>query len=140
MIEERKDFRLKYADITKVFHTRANDVNLACKQSQRICEQLAQRLTKVRPKSSNEFEQHEFMKEFVLKTAKTNEEILSLLEYTHGFLQDIMTDAKVLIDGAIIRDQLREQSDKIESLINQREQTVNKIYAEVRERITRTAQ
>lgn len=135
MIEERKDYRLKYVDVTRIFYSRANDVNLACKQSQRICEQLVHRLAKVRPKSPNEFEQHEFMKDFVLKTAKTNEEILNLLNYTHGFLQDVVDDAKVLIDGAVIRDRLREQSDKIEALIMQRDSTVNQIYNEVSTRI-----
>lgn len=134
MIPDRKDLILKYTDVTRVFYTRANSVNLTCKQSQRICEQLANRLSKVRPKSPNEFEQHEFMKDFVIKTVQVNEEILELLNYTQGFLQDIENDAKVLIEGAIIRDQLREQSDKIEALISQREETINKIYNEVRER------
>lgn len=109
-----KDSRQKYLDISTAFNSRATEVDLFCKQSQRVCEMLAKYLAKEKPKTALEFERVEYLKDFVMKTAKNNEATLQLLVYMKGFLADILEDSKVLIDGAILRDKLQFQSDTIE--------------------------
>lgn len=127
-MDDEKDSRLKYMEMPREFHHRANEIYIAAKQSLRTCEIAAKALAKEKPKTPADFERVEAMKEFLLTTAKSNEKVLDLLKYLNGFLQDIATDAKVLIDGAIIRDRLRDQSSTIEILMQQRDNAVKDIY------------
>lgn len=122
-----KDSRHKYLDIAQGFNARATEVDLFCKQSQRICELLANRLASKKCKTPAEFENNEYWKDFVMKTAKNNEATIDLLKFMHGFLIDIMEDSKVLMEGAVLRDKLQFQSDTIEVMINEREKQVNEI-------------
>jgi hypothetical protein len=124
-MQENKDSRLKYIEMVNQFRDRANTVDFQCKASQRICERLAKTLTKERPKTPLEFERHEYLKDFILKTSANNEATLELLNWMNGFLQDIATDAKVLIDGAILRDKLDFQSETIQLISQQRDELVN---------------
>jgi hypothetical protein len=130
-----KDSRQKYVDISIAFNNRATELDLFCKQSQRICERVAKRLATERPKTPLEFERQEYLKEFVLKTSQTNERTIELLGYVKGFLEDILEDSKVLIDGAILRDKLKFQSATIEILMNQSDVEMQRIYTEKKNEI-----
>lgn len=108
-----KDSRLKYLEISETFNNRASEIDLFCKQSQRICELLANRLATKKVKTQAEFENNEYWKEFVMKTALNNERTIELMLWMKGLLTDILEDSQVLIDGAILRDKLKFQSDTI---------------------------
>jgi len=125
-----KDSRQKYLDISTAFNNRATEIDLFCKQSQRICEMLANHLAKEKPKTAKEFERVEYLKDFVLKTSKNNEATLELLLYIKGFLIDILDDSKVLMEGAILRDKLKFQSDTIELLQETQNKMVNDFFRE----------
>lgn len=121
-----KDSRLKYLEISDAFNARATEVDLFCKQSQLICEKLAKKLSREKADPRNEY-----LREFVVKVAKNNERTIELLSYMKGFLQDILNDSQVLIDGAILRDKLKDQSITIEVLM----ETQNKLVDDLRGRI-----
>jgi len=125
---DEKDSRLKYVEMPREFRHRANDIHILCKQSLRACEVLAKKITNAKTKDHIEFEKNEALKDFVLKTSQANEKTLELLIYINGFLAEIAEDAKVLIDGAILRDKLKDQSLKIENLIEHRESLVKNLY------------
>lgn len=113
------DNRLKYLDMPREFKARAQDVELSCKMSQRMCEEIAKRLARTKPKTADEFERVEKWKELVMTTSQANEKMMSMLEYTHKFLQEIATDAKTLIEGAELRNKLELQSESIELFLQQ---------------------
>lgn len=123
-----KDTRLKYVEVLGAFTSRATEIDLYCKQSQRICEMMAKRLAKVKPKTPEAFERVEEMKDFILKTSKNNEATVELLKYIRGFLIDVIEDSKVLIDGAILRDKLEIQSTTIELLMQTQNKLVNDFF------------
>lgn len=123
-----KDSRQKYLDISTAFNNRATELDLFCKQSQRVCELLAKKLASERPKTAHEFEKLEYLKEFVLKTSQSNERTIEFLLYVKGFIEDILDDSKVLIEGAILRDKLKFQSDTILIMQQQEDESVRAIY------------
>lgn len=125
---EQPDNRLKYLDINKAFGNRTAQIKLDLKVSNKTCEMLAVHLSKQKPKEAKEFERVEMLKDYVLKTSKLNDDVLALMDYVHGLLTDIGNDSSVLIEGAIIRDRLQLQSDTIESLKQDREDYIKKIY------------
>jgi len=108
-----KDKRLKYVELPRVFHDKASKIDIDCKISMRKCELLAKHLAKQKPKTAQEFEQKAYIEEFVTATATANEDMISLLRYMHGFLTEVMADATHLIEGAILRDKLKDQGDTI---------------------------
>jgi hypothetical protein len=122
------DRRMKYLDISNAFHNQANEVALSCKQSQRTCEKLAKQLASRRAKTSEEFEKIETMKDFVIRTAEMNERVLKLLDYMNGLLLDVADDSKVLIEGAVLRDKLADQSECLEMLMQERDNAVKQVY------------
>lgn len=124
---EFKDARLKYVEMPKEFHNRANDINLTCKQQFRVCQQLAVRLAKERPKTPQEFEKNEYLKDFVIKTSQLNEQVLGLLSYTQDLLNAIAADSSV-VELALQNDTLRLQSETIEILTQQREDLIQQVY------------
>lgn len=111
-----KDSRTKYVEISEAFNNRASEIDLFCKQSQRICERLAKHLANARPKTQEETERVDYLKDFVVKVSKNNDATIDLLMYMKGFITDILEDSKVLMEGAILRDKLKFQSDTIEIL------------------------
>lgn len=111
-----KDSRTKYVEISEAFNNRASEIDLFCKQSQRICERLAKHLANARPKTKEETERVDYLKDFVVKVSKNNDATIDLLMYMKGFITDILEDSKVLMEGAILRDKLKFQSDTIEIL------------------------
>jgi hypothetical protein len=122
------DNRLKYVDISGTFRNQASGILIACKQSQRSCEVMAKQLATRKPKTPEEFDRIEAMKDFVLKTSSLNDKVLSLLDYMTGLLTDISEDSKILIEGAIIRDRLNDQSEQVEILVQQREALITDLY------------
>jgi hypothetical protein len=123
-----KDSRQKYLDISEAFNNRATEIELFCKQSQRICELLANRLSTKKVKTPVEFENNEYWKDFIMKTAQNNERTIELMNYMRGFLTDILEDSKVLMDGAILRDKLKFQSDSIELIGMKEDEKVKTLY------------
>lgn len=125
---EHTDKRLKYLDLNKAFHNQTTDIRLALKQSNRVCEMLANHLAKEKPKTSLEMDRNGHLKDYVIKTSELNDKVLGLIDYIHGLLTNIGEDSKVLIEGAIIRDRLQFQSDSIEQLINSRDNAIKDVY------------
>lgn len=115
------DKRMKYLDMPREFKARAQDVELSCKMSQRMCEEIAKRLARTNPKTAEEFERVEKWKELVLTTSQANDKMVEMLEFVHKFLQDVANDAKTLIDGAELRNKLEMQSETIEILMQRPE-------------------
>lgn len=126
-MEEQKDGRLKYLEIPESYKSKAMDVNLWVKQSQRTCEMLAKHLAKQKPKTSEEFERVEFLKEFVLKTSQSNEKVLALLDFITGFLNEVMADGYIYQSGAVIMEQMAMQSDYIADL-NKQTSNLKELY------------
>ena len=125
---DSKDRRLKYVEMPGIFYTKANDTRIACRQHLLVCERIGKYLARKVSRDPKSFDQDEYMKDFVIKTAEASERMLKLLEYTHELLQEIANDAKVLCDGAIIRDQLQDQSDTIVLAWQQRDELIKYIY------------
>ena len=123
-----KDSRQKYLDISHTFNNRATEIEMFCKQSQRVCELLANRLASKKPKTPAEFENNEYWKEFILKQAQNNQATIELLAYMKGLLIDVLEDSKVLMDGAILRDKLQFQSDTIVLMQRQNENITNETF------------
>jgi hypothetical protein len=126
-MNDRKDFKLKYVEMPQVFYGKATDVRITCKQHIKACERLAKHIAKKQSKNQREFEQDEWMKDFILKTAQLNEQTLKLLDYIHSILKDVASDADALTKGSEIRDQIRDQSDTITTLTNTREMLIGQI-------------
>ncbi len=118
---------IKYVDVCRVFRDRASAIDIYCKTSQRTCAQLAKRLANDKPKTPNEFEKHEFLKDFVVKTSQNNEAVLELLAYMKGFIEDILQDSRVLVEGAVIRDELNFANETIMLLTQQRNDAIQEI-------------
>lgn len=127
-MNEDKDSRLKYVEMGTVFKDRASAVDLNCKLSQKSCERFALYLAKQKPQTPEQFEKVEALKDFVLKTSKANEEMMLLIDYMKGLIEDIATDSKVLIDGALLRDKLKFQGDTIQRITEQRNEAIAEIF------------
>jgi hypothetical protein len=127
MNTEQIDSRLKYMEMPNQFKGRANEIALTAKQQLRTCEQLAKRLAMEKPKTPNEFEKIEYYKNFVIRTAQLNEQVLGLLDYTHGLLSAMAADSTLLAE-AKIKDTLRFQSDTIELMQQENDKLVKTIY------------
>lgn len=134
-MHDEKDSRLKYVEMPREFYLRANEINIACRQMLRSGEEIAKQLSRAKVKDGPEFERNEALKDFVLKSAQSTEKMLELLTYMTGFLNDIASDAKVLIEGAILRDKLKDQSLKIESLMDHRDSLVKSLYDSRKDKI-----
>jgi hypothetical protein len=129
---DSKDNRLKYVELPKVFQQKASEIKMAATVQARHCEKYAQQLARRVPKSGPEFEIHEAMKEFVISTHKLNTDTLELINYLHGLLQEVSADASVLIQGAIIRDRLKDAGESLELAWQQRDDLVNQLRDERR--------
>jgi hypothetical protein len=129
---EFPDARLKYIEMPNQFQGRANEISLTCKQHLRTCEALAKRLAFEKPKTKQEFEKVEYYKDFVIKSAELNEQVLGLVEYTHSLLSSIAADS-VLLEEAKTKDTLRLQSETIELLYQQNDKLVKDLHERLRE-------
>lgn len=134
-MQEFKDSRLKYLEMSTAFSAKINELTLTCKQHLRTCEALAKRLAAENPKTQKEFDKIEFYKDFVIKTSQMNDQAISLVKYTQEIFESILSDSSLLIE-ADVKDTLRLQSESIEVLTNQREELVKMVYELRRDKIT----
>lgn len=128
-MNEDKDKRLKYVEMPKVFYRSAQDIRISSRQHLVTCQKLAKHLASKKPANAKEFEQTEWLKEFVVKSADLNEKVLAFLESTHTLLTEVSEDAKTLVDGAKIRDLVDMQSSEITRLMGIRDSLVEQFKA-----------
>lgn len=128
-MNEFKDRRLKYIELPRIFQAKASEIDITSKQHLRICEKLAKQLASKKPKTAEEFEQVERWKDFVLKSSELNEKTIALIDTIHGMLTEIAEDATPLSENAKDYDRLRDQSETIQMLTNQRDKLINDLYA-----------
>lgn len=127
-MDDFKDRRLKYIELPKVFQMKASEIDILSKQHLRTCEKLAGQLASRKPKTPDEFEKLEGMKDFVLKSSQLNERTIELIEYLHGVLTEIASDALPLSENAKDYDRLRDQSEAITMITQQRDTLINDLY------------
>lgn len=126
----------KYLELPQVFQMRAGEIDITTKQHLRVCEKLAKHVASQRPKTAREFEQVEYLKDFVVKSADINDKVITLLAYLRDTIQEICNDTKALRDGANLSRIMRDQSEKILSLMDERDEYLHK-YHELRKTIRR---
>lgn len=117
--------RLKYLELPKVFRDRASAIDIHCKTSQRVCEQLAKRLAKEKPKTAQEMDRLEYMKDFVMKTSMCNESTLELLDYMKNWIQAMSEDVLELSNIEAMRDRLKFNEETIKIITQQRNDLMN---------------
>lgn len=127
-MDEFKDRRIKYVELPTTFSAKATEIAITAKQQLRACERLAAHLAKQRPNNPKDFEQNEWLKDFVLKTSKLNEQTISLLDFLKMMVQDISTDAKELMAGGQELDRQRDQEEAIKALQAFRDNHVIQVY------------
>lgn len=127
-MDEFKDRKLKYVELPSQFERKANDIRVTSKQHLRACEKLADTLAKQKPKNPKEFEQNEWLKDFVIKSADLNEKTIELLEYLKKELQEVANDASALMEGAKLHDQLHDQSEVIQMAWDIRDKAIKDLY------------
>lgn len=127
-MQPEKDNRLKYVDISTIFSQKAMELEISAKQQNRSCQELAQKLVKIKPKSGEEFERVEAMKEFVIKTSRMNDNVTDLILYVRGLLSEILIDSEHLIEGSKARDSLRDAQIAIETMMNTKDNLVKDLH------------
>lgn len=125
----------KYLELPQVFQMKAGEIDITSKQHLRICEKLAKHLSQQKPKTPKEFEQNEYLKNFVIKSADLNDRAVELLAYLRDTISEICTDAKALHDGANLTRVMKDQGDKIRTLMDERDEYLHK-YHELRRKHT----
>jgi hypothetical protein len=126
----------KYLELPQVFQMKAGEIDITSKQHLRTCEKLAAHVARQRPKTPKEFEQNEYLKNFVMRSAELNEKTIELLEYLKTTVQEVCNDYKALKDGANLNRIMRDQSEKILKLIEERDEYLHKYY-ELRKTVSR---
>ena len=119
MKDKKENRQIKYLEVCHAFNSRASEIDLFCKQSQRICELLAVRLASKQPKTPAEFENNEYWKNFILKTSSNNQATIELIAYIKEFVQEVIDDADILMKSADLLDKIQFQSDTIEIMRGQ---------------------
>lgn len=125
----------KYLELPQVFQQKAGEINTTCKQHLRICERLAGHVAKQRPKTAKDFEQAEYLKDFVVKSAELNEKTIQMIDYIKTSVQAICDDAVALKEGARLNAVIRDQGEKIETLIKERDEFMRKYYGIRKDRL-----
>jgi hypothetical protein len=125
---EEKDRRLKYVELPGVFQQQASEINITHKQHLRACIKLATHLAKQKPSNPKEFEQNEWLKDFVMKSADLNEKTTNLLDFVRKIVQEISDDSKALIEDAKILDRLNDQESAILTAWANRDKAINDLY------------
>lgn len=131
-MQPSKDNRLRYIEMVTVFRDRASAIDFQCKQSQRICEKLAKHIANDKPKSGKEFERHEYLKDFVLKTSTANETMIELLKYMNDLIQSLSDDARDLNAIAGLRDIIKFDQQTIQIITQQRNELLDELAANKR--------
>lgn len=131
-MQDAKDNRLKYVEMVTVFRDRASAIDFQCKLSQRSCERLAKHIANDKPKSAKEFERHEYLKDFILKTSTANETTIELLAYMKDLLQSVCDDARDLSNIAALRDIIKFDQQTIAIVTQQRNDLMDELAAHKR--------
>jgi replicative DNA helicase len=112
----------KYLELPQEFQMKAGDIDIVSKQQLRVCEKLAAHLVKQKPKTPKDFEMNEWLKDFVMKSSDLNEKTILLLDYLKSTIQEICNDAKALKDGANLNRIIRDQGEKLEEVMKERDE------------------
>lgn len=112
----------KYLELPRVFEHRASEIDITSKQHLRVCARLAAHVAKQKPKTAKEFEQVEYLKNFVVKSAELNEGTISLLDYMKATIDAIYQDMQAWRDGANLNRIIKDQGEKIEQVIKERDE------------------
>lgn len=126
----------KYLELPQVFQQKAGEINVTCKQHLRICERLAAHVAKQRPKTPKDFEWVEYLKDFVLKSVELSEKTIQMIDYIRTTVQAVCDDATALKEGARLNAVIRDQGEKIETLIKERDEFLHKYYGIRKNRLT----
>lgn len=132
-----KDSLLKYIDLQKDFRGKAAEIEIAVRQSQSVITKLAPHLASFKGKDHKEIERNDFLKEFCIKTAQTNENVLSALESFKVTFQQILSDLELVV-AAKQANTLIYQSEVIKEIMADIDNRVKKEADEVRRRIKET--
>jgi hypothetical protein len=124
---EAIDERLKYVEMPHKFYNIANDIKIASLQQIRQCEEFAKELSRVNPKTPGQFEKSERMKQFLISTHDLNTRTVALIGYIHDFLGKVAQDANTLIEGAVLRDKLKEAGISLEYAWQQRDELIKQL-------------
>lgn len=125
---DSKDSRLKYVEMPIMFYNIANDIEITCRQNMRRCEDYAKRIQHLNPKKLEDIERLEKMKQFLLSSHDQSTRTIMLLDKIKNFLSDVTEDASTLIQGAILRDKLKDASESLEIAWKQRDEAIKRNY------------
>lgn len=118
----------KYLELPQVFQMKAGEIDITSKQHLRICEKLAKHLSRQKAKNPKEFEQTEYLKDFVVKSAELNEKTVELLGYMKTTIEEIYKDMQAHRDGANLNRIVKDQGEKIEKVMAERDELSQKYY------------
>lgn len=132
-----KDSLLKYMDLQKDFRGKSTEIEIAIRQSQAVIVKVAPHLSNFRGKDQKEIERNEFLKDFCIKTAQTNESVLKALKSFKDTFQEILSDLELVV-AANQANTLNYQSEVIKEMMADIDNRVKKEADEVRRRIKAT--
>lgn len=124
----------KYLELPNAFQLQASQIDIISKQHLRICEKLATHLAKQHPTEPKEFEQIEYMKDFVVKSSDLNEKTIDLLHYVKSTIQEIADDVQSLREGATLTAKAKLQGEKIMQVMKERDELQDELNQLKRER------
>lgn len=101
---------LKYLDLPRIFMAKSVEITIAVKQQNRTIEELIPQV-----------KGNEKMADFLIKSADTNEAIESMLMYLKDLLQEVANDANFLVEGAKVRNKLKDMQYLVDTAVRQRE-------------------
>lgn len=127
----------KYLELPREFERKAMEIDITSKQHIRIVERLAKHLSKQKPKTAQDFEQVEYLKDFAVKSAQLNEQTVGLLSYLRDRLNELYADYKAYNEGAKLNRIIRDQAERLE-LITQERDDAQKELNELKRNIRRT--
>jgi hypothetical protein len=134
-MEEHKDHRLKYVEMSAAFAQKALELEISAKQQSRSCGEFAKKIAKLKTKTGEEFERVEAMKDFIIRTATMNDNVLDLIGYVKSLIVEVCADTDTLIEGSKARDSLRDAQITIELMIQQRDKNFKDEYDRQRNQI-----
>jgi hypothetical protein len=111
---------LKYLDLPKIFMAKSVEVTIAIKQQNRMIEELIPTV-----------KGNEKMADFLIKSAETNEAVESMLVYLKDLLQEVAHDANFLVEGAKVRNKLKDMQYLVDTAVRQREILIGKQFADM---------
>lgn len=133
-----KDKLLKYMDLNKDFRGKATAIEICIRQNQKVIERLIPHLRNFKGKDSTEIDRNEFLKDFCIKTAETNESVLKALNSFRDTFQDILADLE-LIESSRLANTITYQSEVIADMMEDKDRQIKITAHEVRTRIKGTA-